>query len=105
MRTKIPKLIKNGHSFIHSFISFIPIDKNKGRAPNQLRPAHAYGITMKEINNYNANNNNNESPFPSPHSFPLSVSSTKQWTHSGNYLGALGLLINGRKIFIYEIDK
>jgi hypothetical protein len=74
-----------------------------GRRPHQLRAARAFGVSAyKAQQAIQAATEGGFSGLPATalDHFHLAVKSTTAWAHPGNYLGAVGVLVNGNRLLV-----
>jgi hypothetical protein len=83
---------------------FKRIDIAQGRRPHQLRAARAFGVSaykaLQAIAAAAGEGSFSGISAGALDHFHLSVKATTAWAHPGNYLGALGMLVNGNRLLV-----
>jgi hypothetical protein len=82
---------------------FKRIDATQGRRPHQLRAARAFGVSAyKAMQAMAASADGSFAGIDAGalEHFHLSVKATTAWAHPGNYLGAIGMLVNGHRLLV-----
>jgi hypothetical protein len=82
---------------------FKRIDSTEGRRPHQLRPARAFGVSAYKAQQAIANAAGGRFTGVASSAldhFHLSVKTTTAWAHPGNYLGAIGMLVNDNRLLV-----